>query len=170
MADLVGGEGEGWAEVGTAHIPQDGVAHLTGNGAAVQIVGDVHRGHDETAGEDIGLYEHTEFAGYVPGVDGLNRGLVVRGQFGEVHHLSAVEQFPPVEVGPVVRGEIAEEGVFAVYDGARGVGRLHLKPRGVPEDGQILLFHCCPVTHLTRCGEQHGAALAHGLYGFGGES
>ena len=93
------------------------------------MVADVDGGDEQTAVEHVGLDKHTKLAADMPGVDGLDGRLIVRRQLHEVHDLRPVEQFPPVEVGPVVGGEaVGEQGVRRVDIGAGGVGRPHLEP------------------------------------------
>lgn len=79
-------------------------------------------GHEQTATEHAGLDEHAEFTRDVPCVDGLHDGLIVTGELGKVHDLRAVDERPPVQILPVVGGEVAENGVGALDIGTGGMG------------------------------------------------
>lgn len=148
------GEGEGGLEVGALHIAEDAIAELPCNDAAVEICGEVEGGEDETSLADTGFEEHAELAREVPGIDGLHDGLVVRRELSEVDALGAVGEFPPLEVLPVVGGEVTEEGVLGLNEGARGVGRFHLEPRGVPEDGQEAVDDVVAILDLAASKEE----------------
>ena len=130
------GEGEGGIEVWALHIAEDAVAKLPCNDAAVEIRGEVEGGENEASLADAGFEQHSKLAREVPGVDGLHDGLIVRRELCEVDALGTVGEFPPLQVLPVVSGEVSEDRVQGLDEGACGVGRLHLEPRGVPENGQ----------------------------------
>ena len=102
----------------------------------------------------------------MPCVDGLNGRLVFGGKFSEVHHLRAVDEFPPVEVLPVVGGEVGKHGMVFLYIGAGGVRRSHLKPAGVPEDRHVGVAHVVAVAHFPCGGDEHLAASAEHVEGF----
>ena len=137
------------------------MTHLTGYDAVVQVVCNVHRGHQQTAVEHAGLNEHAELAADMPRVNGLDGRLIAGGQLHEVHHLCVVQQLPPVEVAPVVGGEVGfEQRVGLVDVGTSGVRRTHLKPRRVPEHGQVVLNDIAAQRHLAGGGEEDGAARA----------
>ena len=132
------------------------------------MVADVDGGDEQTAIEHVGLNKHTKLAADMPGVDGLDGRLIVRRQLHEVHDLRPVEQFPPVEVGPVVGGKaVGEQGVRGVDIGTGGVGRPHLEPRGVPKHGEVVLHDIAAQTDAARRGEQHLAAALQHLEGTG---
>ena len=168
MTDGLGGERQCGAEIAAFHIAEDGAAQLAGYEPVGKTAADVNGGDEQTAVEHSGLNEHAEFTADVPGVDGLDGRLVVAGQFPEIHHLRPVEQLPSVQVGPVVGGEaVREQGVSGVDIGARGVGRSHLEPRGVPEYGQIVLDDITAQTDAARRSEQHLAAVLQHTEGTG---
>ena len=91
----------------------------------------------------------------MPCVDGLDGRLVGSGEVAEVHHLRLVEQFPPVQVAPVVGRELAEERMRRVDGRPCGVWRAHLKPARVPEHGQVGLLHVVAKAHLSGRRYQH---------------
>ena len=78
-------------EITALHVSHDSLAHLTGNKTIIQIGGDVHRGHQQFAIQHISLNKHTEFTADMPCINGLDRWLVVLGQFREVHHTTRLE-------------------------------------------------------------------------------
>ena len=90
---------------------------------------DVHRRHQQLALQHLRLDEHAQLTADVPRIDGLDGRLIVRWQFHQVHHLGTIEKFPPVQVAPVVGGEIVlEERMVSVDIGSCGVRRTHLEP------------------------------------------
>ena len=133
--------------------------HLSGHGSVLQVVRNVHRGHQQAPLPHLSLDEHAEFAADVPRVDRLYGRLVVTGQFHQVHHLCSVQQFPPVEVRPIVGREVVlEERMLLVDIGSGSMGRPHLEPRGVPEHGQVGLLDVAAQRHLPASSKQDGAA------------
>ena len=96
-------------EVCTVHIGKDGFAHLTRHDTVIQIRSDIHRCHYQLAPKHIRLYQHTQFTGDMPCVDGLDGRLVVLREVLKVHHLSLVQQLPPIQIAPVIGGEAVSE-------------------------------------------------------------
>ena len=95
----------------------------------------------------------------MPRVDRLHDGLVVGGKLRKVHNLRAVHQFPPVQVLPVIGGEVTKHRMGVLDVGASGMWRAHLKPRRVPKDGQEGVAHVVAIADFPIGTEQHGAAL-----------
>ena len=151
------------------HVADDGLAHLSGHGSAIKVRRDIHGGHQQAAAQHLRLDHHAQLTAHVPRVDGLDGRLVVGWQLGEVHDLCAVEQLPPVEVGPVVGGKLAEQRMGGVDMGAGGVGRTHLEPAGVPEHRQVLLLDVVAIAHLAGGCDEHLTPLAQRGDGLGVE-
>ena len=74
-------EGDGGAEVVGLHVAEDGVAQLACHGSLVEVVAEVDGGHEQASSEDVGLHHHAQFSRDMPGVDGLDDGLVGAGEF-----------------------------------------------------------------------------------------
>lgn len=128
IGDELRSEGEGRGESVGIHVGEDCMTHLACHDALVEAVGDVHRRHEEFSFQHFRLDEHAEFATHMPCVDGLDRWLIGGRQLGEVHHLCLVEQFPPVEVRPVVGWEFLEERMLCINISTGGVRWTHLEP------------------------------------------
>ncbi len=108
----------------------------------------------------LGFNHHTELSAHVPGIYRLDCRLIILRELAEIHHLRLVQQFPPVQVCPVIRREISEEWMSLVDGSTRGMRRTHLKPTGVPEHRQIGLLHIfAPIFYLSGSQKQHLATL-----------
>ena len=124
-----------------------------------QIAGYIHRSHQKLASTHLGFNHHTELSAHVPGIYRLDCRLIILRELTEIHHLRLVQQFPPVQVCPVIRREISEERMSLVDGSTRGMRRTHLKPTGVPEHRQIGLLHIFAHLHLSGSQKQHLATL-----------
>ena len=107
---------------------QDGLAHLSGHNPLVEIAGNIHGGHHQFALAYFCLEQHANLTRDKPRVNALHKRLEVGWEVGKLHHLTPIDEFPPLQIGVIVCGEQVENGMGVLHIDTSCMRWTHLEP------------------------------------------